>query len=67
MIREEGIQDWVDARVHIGHHLTHNLDHDARVRDLVSVDALQHQDYLQPDDRLVVIVLTSLDHVLAQP
>ena len=59
VIRQERIEDWVDAGVHVGHHLTDNLHHDVDVGDLIHVDALQHQDYLQARDRLIMIVYGS--------
>lgn len=48
VIRQEGVQDRVDAGVHVGHHLADDLDHDIRVADCIHVNALEDQDDLQP-------------------
>jgi hypothetical protein len=49
VVRKKGVQDWVNTGIHIGQDMTHDLDHDARVGDLVPVDTLQYQDQLQAD------------------
>jgi len=59
VIRQERVEDWIDAGVHVGHHLADYLHHDAGVGDLILVDTLQHQDDLQVRDRLIMIVYGS--------
>jgi hypothetical protein len=49
VIRKKGVQDGVNTRIHIGQDVTHYLNHNTGVGDLVPVDTLQHQDQLQTD------------------
>lgn len=59
VIGQERVEDWVDAGVHVSHHLADNLHHNAGVGDLVHVDTLQHQDDLQAKDRWIMNVYGS--------
>lgn len=52
VIRKKGVQDRVNAGVHVGQDMTDDLNHNAAVCNLVSVYTLQYQDqlYREPAD-----------------
>lgn len=54
VIRKKGVQDRVNAGVHVGQNMTDDLNHNAGVCDLVSVYTLQYQDQLQADNKVMV-------------
>lgn len=47
VIRKKGVQDRINARVHVCQDVTHDLYHNSYVGDLVFVGTLQYQDQLQ--------------------
>jgi len=49
VIGKKGVQDRVNTRIHVGQDMTDDLNHDAGVRNVVTVYALQYQDQLQAD------------------
>ena len=46
VVRQEGVQDGVDARVHVGQHVRRDLNHNVEGRDLEQVQALEDQNQL---------------------
>jgi len=49
VIGKKGIQDRVNTRIHVGQDMTDDLNHNAGVRNLVTIYTLQYQDQLQAD------------------
>lgn len=46
VIRKKGVQNWINAGIHVCQHVTHDLYHNTYVGDLVLVGTLQYQDQL---------------------
>jgi hypothetical protein len=47
VIRKKGVQDRIDAGIHVCQDMTHDLYHNTCVGDLIFVGTLQYQDQLQ--------------------
>ena len=49
IVREESIQDWVDARVRVGEDMRHDLKRHSDVCVAIQLERFQHQNDLQRD------------------
>jgi len=51
VIGKKGVKDRVNTRIHVSQDMTDDLNHNAGVRNLVTVYTLQYQDQLQADEQ----------------